>query len=227
MGVRPVILRRIDYALSMNRATASTTTPDMPDTDYPNQPGLLVIVSGPSGVGKSSITHELVRRLGAVMSVSMTTRPMGPHDIDGQDYYFVSEREFKDLVKLGQMLEYAQVYDNWYGTPAEPVEVALAEGQTVILEIDVKGARQVKSRIPDAVGIFIEPPSEDDLWTRLHERKREDEATIQKRFSRARDEMKMAHELGIYKHTVINDRLDEAIEQAVALIESELKARQN
>lgn len=188
-------------------------------------PGLLVIVSGPSGVGKSTITHELVRRLDAFMSVSMTTRPMGPHDVDGQDYDFVNEREFKDLVKLGQMLEYAQVYDNWYGTPAEPVEQALAEGHTVILEIDVKGAQQVKARMPEAVGIFIEPPSEADLLERLRTRKREDEATIQKRFSRAREEMKLAHELGIYKHTVINDELDHAIEQAVSLIEGELELK--
>lgn len=209
----------------MDRATAWTTSLDMPDFAPSNHPGLLVIVSGPSGVGKSSITHELVRRLGAYLSVSMTTRPMGPHDIDGQDYYFVNEREFKDLVKLGQMLEYAQVYDNWYGTPAEPVADALEAGQTVILEIDVKGAAQVKQRMPEAVGIFIEPPSEVDLLARLHERKREDEATIQKRFSRARDEMQMAHELGIYKHTVINDRLDEAIEEAVRLIEGELAVR--
>ncbi len=194
----------------------------MPDAHGKENHGLLVIVSGPSGVGKSSITHELVRRLKANLIVSMTTRPMGPRDIDGQQYHFVSEREFKDLVKLGQMLEYAQVYDNWYGTPAEAVEEALAEGQTVILEIDVKGAQQVKARRPEAIGIFIEPPSEADLLARLHERKREDEATIQKRYSRARGEMKLAHELGIYKYTVINDRLDEAIEEAVRLIESEL-----
>lgn len=197
----------------------------MPETDRSEQPGLVVIVSGPSGVGKSSITHELVRRLGADLIVSMTTRPMGPHDIDGQDYVFVNEREFKDLVKLGQMLEYAQVYDNLYGTPAEPVEQALARGETVILEIDVHGAEQVKQKMPDAVGIFIEPPSEDDLLVRLRERKREDEATIQKRFSRARDEMRRAHELGIYKHTVINDQLDEAIEEAVRLIEEEIDER--
>lgn len=211
--------------LSETRPPGSPTRHDMSDTQHAEHPGLLVIVSGPSGVGKSSITHELVRQLGAFLSVSMTTRPMRPQDIDGQDYRFVNEREFKDLVKLSQMLEYAQVYDNWYGTPAEPVAQALAQGHTVILEIDVKGAQQVKQRIPEAVGIFIEPPSEEDLLIRLKGRKSEDEATIQKRFSRARDEMQLAHELGIYQYTVINDRLDQAIEQAVRLIEDEVASR--
>lgn len=193
----------------------------MPDADPHPQHGLLVIVSGPSGVGKSTIVNALVERLDAVLSISMTTRPMGPSDVDGEHYMFVGEKEFKDLVKLGQMLEYAQVYDNLYGTPAEPVEAALEAGETVILEIDANGANQVKRRMPQAVGIFIEPPSEDVLLQRLRDRKREDEATIQKRFSRARDEIQYARELGIYKHTVINDDLENAIEQAVAMIEGE------
>lgn len=189
-----------------------------------NKSGLLVIVSGPSGVGKSTIVNAMVDRLDAVLSLSMTTRPMGPNDIDGEHYHFVNEREFRDLVKLGQMLEYAQVYDNLYGTPAEPVEAALAAGEVVILEIDVQGANQVKRRMPDAIGILIEPPSDDVLLQRLRSRKREDEATIQKRFSRARDEIQLAHDLGIYKYTVVNDYLEKAIDQAVALVEGELAA---
>ena len=193
----------------------------MPDDRPSEQPGLLVIVSGPSGVGKSTIVNALVDRLDAVLSISMTTRPMGPNDIDGEHYMFVNEREFRDLVKVGQMLEYAQVYDNLYGTPAEPVEEALAAGETVILEIDVQGANTVKQRLPEAVGILIEPPSDEVLLERLRARKREDETIIQKRFSRARDEIQLARDLGIYKYTVVNDRLEEAIHQAVELIESE------
>lgn len=193
----------------------------MPDSTASN-PGLLVIVSGPSGVGKSTIVNAMVDRLDAVLSLSMTTRPMGPNDIDGEHYYFVNEREFRNLVKLGQMLEYAQVYDNLYGTPAEPVEHALAAGEIVILEIDVQGANQVKQRMPEATCILIEPPSDDVLLQRLRDRKREDEDTIQKRFSRARDEIQLAHDLGIYPHTVINDRLDESIDHAVALVQAEL-----
>ena len=192
----------------------------MPESNAPKQ-GLLIIVSGPSGVGKSTIVNAMVDRLDAVLSVSMTTRPMGPKDIDGEHYVFVNEKEFRDLVKIGQMLEYAQVYDNLYGTPAEPVEEALAAGETVILEIDVQGAKQVKHRMPDAIGILIEPPSDEVLLDRLRARKREDEATIQKRFSRARDEIRLAHDLGIYQYTVVNDQLDTAIDQAVACVQQE------
>jgi len=198
----------------------------MPEPSTHPNPGLLLIISGPSGVGKSTIVNALVDRLDAVLSISMTTRPMGPGDIEGEHYMFVNEREFKDLVKLGQMLEYAQVYDNYYGTPAEPVEQALAAGETVILEIDVQGANKVKQRMPEAVGILIEPPSDEVLLERLRARKREDEATIQKRFSHARDEIQLARDLGIYKHTVVNDQLDHAIDRAVELIQAELDARQ-
>lgn len=191
----------------------------MPEANTDSSRGLLVIVSGPSGVGKSTIVNMMVDRLDAVLSLSMTTRPMGPKDINGEHYYFVNEKEFKDQVKLGQMLEYAQVYGNLYGTPAEPVEQALAAGEIVILEIDVQGANQVKKRMPEAIGILIEPPSDDVLLQRLRDRKREDEDIIQKRFSRARDEIKWAHELGIYQYTVVNDQLDHAIDQAVAAVE--------
>jgi len=192
----------------------------MPDANTTKQ-GLLVIVSGPSGVGKSTIVNAMVDRLDAVLSLSMTTRPMGPNDIDGEHYVFVNEKEFRNLVKLGQMLEYAQVYDNLYGTPAEPVEEALAAGETVILEIDVQGANQVKQRMLDAVGILIEPPSDEVLLQRLRARKREDEATIQKRFGRARDEIQLARDLGIYQYTVVNDDLDAAIDKAVAVVQRE------
>ena len=197
----------------------------MPDLKSTQQ-GLLVIVSGPSGVGKSTIVNAMVDRLDAFLSLSMTTRPMGPKDINGEHYNFVGEREFKDMVKLGQMLEYEQVYDNLYGTPAEPVFEALAEGEIVILEIEVKGANQVMQRFPDAIGILIEPPSDDALLTRLRARKREDESIIQKRFSKATEEIKLARDLGIYKHTVVNDQLDKAIDRAVEIVEQELAAKQ-
>lgn len=195
------------------------------NTDAPTAPGLLVFLSGPSGAGKTTITKAILQRLDVCFSVSLTTRPLSTEDTDGEDYLFVSEREFKDQVKLGQLLEWAQVHDNFYGTPREPVEQAIAEGEVVLLEIDVQGARQVKRNLPDAVGIFVEPPSEEELLARLRARKREDEATIQKRFQRATDEIAQAHASGIYDLTIVNRDLGEAIEQAVAFIQQELAKR--
>jgi len=194
-----------------------------PETDP--APGLLVFISGPSGAGKTTITKALRERMDVCFSVSLTTRPLSPEDTDGEDYLFVSEREFKDQVKLGQFLEWAQVHDNFYGTPREPVEQAIAAGEVVLLEIDVQGARQVKQNLPDAVGIFVEPPSEEELLARLRARKREDEATILKRFTRAKDEMELAHELRIYDLTVVNCDLETAIAQAQAFIQDRLSAR--
>lgn len=191
----------------------------------PNYPGLLVILSGPSGVGKSTITNAVCAQLDALLSVSMTTRAMTPQDTEGEHYYFVSEREFKDQVKLGQMLEYAQVFDHFYGTPREPVVEALEAGEVVLLEIDVQGAAQVKRNLPEAYAIFIEPPSEDALLQRLRDRKREDEASIQKRFSRSRHEIAEARRMGIYDHTVVNDDLDRAVGETLAVIQAQHAAR--
>lgn len=194
-------------------------SPNPTDHEDAAGPGLLVFISGPSGAGKTSITKAVRQRMAVSFSVSLTTRPLSAEDTDGEDYVFVSEREFKDQVKLDQLLEWAQVHDNFYGTPREPVEEAIAAGEVILLEIDVQGARQVKANLPDAVGIFVEPPSEEELLARLRARKREDEATIQKRFRRATAEMEQAHTLGIYDLTIVNHNLDEAIEQAVAFIE--------
>ena len=209
----------------MNTPQTAAPTMDQTSQESDADPGLLVFISGPSGAGKTTITKALRERMDVCFSVSLTTRPLSPEDTDGEDYVFVSEREFKDQVKLGQFLEWAQVHDNFYGTPREPVEAAIAAGEVVLLEIDVQGARQVKQNLPDAVGIFVEPPSEEELLGRLRGRKREDEATIQKRFNRAKAEMDMAHELGIYDLTVVNCDLETAIDEAQAFIQSSLAAR--
>lgn len=195
------------------------------DDDLPAGSGLLVFVSGPSGAGKTTITKAIRQRMDVCFSVSLTTRPLSAEDTDGEDYLFVSEREFKDQVKLGQFLEWAQVHDNFYGTPREPVEDAIAAGEVVLLEIDVQGARQIKQNLPDAVGIFVEPPSEEELLARLRARKREDEQTIQKRFQRAKAEMELAHALGIYDLTVVNCDLERAIDEAMAFIRTQLAER--
>ena len=135
--------------------------------------GLLLVISGPSGVGKTTITRALERRLGGVFSVSATTRPRAEGEVDGRDYCFRSDLEFQQLADEGAFLEQAQVYGEYrYGTPREPVERQVAEGRLVILDIDVQGARQVKQAMPDAFTLFILPPSDDELLRRLRQRRR-------------------------------------------------------
>lgn len=177
--------------------------------------GRLVIISGPSGVGKSTIASAVVQRLGAKLSVSATTRDMRPGEVDGVNYHFLAKAEFERLIVEDGLLEHAQVYDHHYGTPRAPVEAALAAGRTVVLEIDVQGAVQVKRKLPSARGVFILPPSEDELLRRLRARGREDEARIQRRFQAARAEIEAARTCGAYDFFVVNDRLEPAIEEAV------------
>ena len=180
--------------------------------------GLLVVISGPSGVGKTTITHQLVQRLGAVFSVSMTTRPKTAADTEGVDYYFVDNERFERAIADGELLEWAKVFTNYYGTPRGPVEHELHEGRDVILEIDVVGAEQIRKSMPDALAIFVNPPSEEELLRRLRARAREGEDVIQRRFSEAKREMQQARECGAYDHFIVNENLDEAINHAYQLV---------
>lgn len=191
-----------------------------------NSHGMLLIISGPSGVGKTTITHQVEKELGGVFSVSMTTRPKAAKDTEGIDYYFVTPEQFAQARDRGDLLEWAQVFENCYGTPRKPVEENLAAGRLEILEIDVEGAVQVKQNMPDAFAIFVLPPSEEALLDRLRQRKREDEATIQRRFAQAKHEIARAHESGVYNHFLVNDNLDEAIAEAVAVVQAEQQRRQ-
>lgn len=190
-----------------------------------NSGGLLLIISGPSGVGKTTITRQVVERLDAMFSVSMTTRPMTAKDTEGVDYYFVDRAAFEAKVAAGEMLEWAEVFDRCYGTPRGPVEAAIGAGKTVILEIDVEGAAQVKEKMPEAFAIFVDPPSEEELLNRLRRRAREDEATIQKRFGQARREISRARETGAYDLFIVNDELERAIEEAIEAVGDALRAR--
>lgn len=152
--------------------------------------GLLLVISGPSGVGKTTITRAVERSIpGSVFSVSATTRAKTPADVEGVDYHFVGEPEFDQMVRDNAFLEWAGVFGKRYGTPRAWVGEQLSRGRLVILEIDVEGAKQVKKAMPDAFGVFILPPSEDELLRRLHSRKREDESLIRKRFAEAQREM--------------------------------------
>ena len=177
--------------------------------------GLLLIISGPSGVGKTTITRGVERSIaGSVFSVSVTTRQRTDADVDGVDYSFLPDTEFDELIERDALLEWADVFGKRYGTPAAWVEEQLARGRLVILEIDVEGARQVKAKKPDAFAVFIDPPSEATLLERLRSRQREGEDQIQKRFAEAQREMSRARELGIYDVFIVNDDLDRAIAEA-------------
>jgi guanylate kinase len=181
--------------------------------------GMLLVISGPSGVGKTTITRAIERTIpGAVFSVSATTRPKSDADVEGVDYEFLSDRQFDRRVAAGEFLEHAVYAGNKYGTLRAPVEAQLARGRLVILEIDVQGARQVKAALPDAYALFILPPSEETLLERLRGRKREAEDVIQRRFEIAKREIAEARTCGAYDAFVINDDLDTAIREALELV---------
>jgi guanylate kinase len=185
----------------------------------PASPGLLLVICGPSGVGKTTITHEVERILGGVFSVSLTTRPQMPGDVEGRDYFFVNPDEFRRRRDRGEFLEWAEVYEGcFYGTPRKPVDEAIAAGQLMILEIDVAGAIQIKKQIPRSYAIFVLPPSEDVLLERLRHRAREDESVIQRRFAKAKSEIALARSCGIYDAFIVNEKLPEAVAQAVRLV---------
>lgn len=178
--------------------------------------GMLLIISGPSGVGKTTITRGVERSIpGSVFSVSCTTRPRTPADVEGVDYHFITREEFTQLQAQGEFLESADVFGNLYGTPRPWVAEQLARGRLVILEIDVQGAIQVKRAMPEAFAVFILPPSEEVLLKRLRDRKREDESIIQKRFAEARREIDLARSSNAYDLFIVNEDLDRAIAQAV------------
>ncbi len=181
------------------------------------------MLSGPSGVGKTSILHRVLRRLDAVFSVSCTTRAAAAGEVDGRDYRFIDEDAFQSMIDRGEFLEHAQVFGrNWYGTPRAPIDAALGAGRLVVLDIDVHGARQVRQRMPEVLGIFILPPSEAELHRRLAERGREDAAAIERRFAEARREIEAARSPRLYDAFVVNADLDAAVEEVAGIVASRL-----
>ena len=178
-----------------------------------------MVISGPSGVGKTSIVHRLISAFDGTFSISATTRPKTDQDTEGVDYIFLDEAEFQRWIDADRFLEYAQVFGrSWYGTPREPVEADLAQGKIVVLDIDVQGAIQVHETMPSSYGIFVLPPSEDELLQRLRHRGREDEATIERRFAEARHEMQTARTCTAYKEFVVNDDLEQAATRVIELV---------
>jgi guanylate kinase len=194
---------------------------DNGDLNQQPQKGRIIVITGPSGVGKSSIVTEVRRRCEVVFSVSATTRKPRPGEKDKENYYFIDEETFKSMVQADEMLESAEVFGQYYGTPAAPVLDAVDRGEVVILEIDVQGAIQVARKVPDATFILIAPPSMDVLKERLTGRKSETQQQIDKRFGEAESELRLARECGIYQHEIINDDLDSAIQRVVVAINQE------
>jgi guanylate kinase len=152
------------------------------------------------------------------LSISMTTRPKSAKEIDGLNYHFRSEAEFRDLIEAGEFLEYAEVFGNYYGTPLKPIRAALGENRTVILEIDVQGARQAKRLFPEVVLVFILPPTQQELSKRLNDRGRDDKKAAERRLDGASAEIAAAWQL--YEHMVINDDLDQAVQEVVKVIKN-------
>jgi len=186
-------------------------------TNTESKRGKVVIVSGPSGVGKSTICKQIVKRLNDVyLSISMTTRPRSETEVDGQDYWFISEEEFQEQIDKGLLLEYARVFGHYYGTPRDKVAEALEADKIVILEIDVQGAKQAQAVFPDALMIFILPPSAKTLAERIDHRGREAAEAAEKRLNGASTEIAAAWQY--YKHMVINEDLQQAVNECVQII---------
>ena len=180
-------------------------------------PGTLFTVSAPSGAGKTSLVAALLEQCqGIQVSVSHTTRPMRPGEQDGQSYHFVTQAAFEEMLNRAAFLEHARVFNHYYGTSQQWVDEKLATGTDVILEIDWQGAAQIKRLRPQAVSVFILPPSRDALLQRLTNRGQDDEATITRRMEQATSEI--SH-YGEADYIVVNDRFERALEELEALVE--------
>ncbi len=181
--------------------------------------GKLVVISGPSGAGKTSICQALLDQVdNAFWSVSATTRPMRRGDVEGKSYQFISRQEFLTRRDRGEFLESAQYIGHYYGTPRKPVEQAIAEGKIIILEIDVQGGVQIAGHMPDSVRIFVLPPSSDSLRARLQGRRSEEDDVLAKRLANADGEIAAARDSNCYPHFVVNDILEDTIEQVKSII---------
>ena len=180
--------------------------------------GILVVFSGPSGAGKGTILAEYLRRSPkAVCSVSATTRKPRPGEVDGVHYHFVTREAFEEMIRQGEVIEYTEYNGNYYGSPAGPIRRQLEEGRDVILEIEVKGAQQVRAKFPEALSIFVMPPTFEELRRRLTGRGTENEEQIRARLQTARVEVAMAPD---YDYIVVNDVVSEAADRLGYIIEA-------
>jgi len=187
--------------------------------------GLMFVLSSPSGAGKTTLSRLLIDRVpGLSMSVSATTRPMRPGEIEGRDYLFVDKDRFEQMVKHNELLEWATVFDNRYGTPRAPVEAALSAGRDVLFDIDWQGTQQLREKArADVVSVFILPPSAADLEKRLHSRAQDSGEVIRGRMSRASHEMSHWAE---YDYIVINHEIDAAFAEVQSILKAERLKRE-
>ena len=186
--------------------------------------GLMLVLSSPSGAGKSTLSRRLLASDAAVrMSISATTRPMRPGEEEGKDYFFVSPSMFQQMARTNAFLEHATVFDNHYGTPKEPVQMALAQGKDVLFDIDWQGTQQLREQAgDDLVSIFVLPPSHDELERRLRSRAQDSEDVVQARMSKASSEISHWAE---YDYVVINDDLDSTLAKIQTILEAERMKR--
>ena len=184
-----------------------------------SEKGKLLVISGPSGAGKSTVVFKAIEgREDICFSTSVTTRSPRPGEVDGREYFFVDFERFREMVENDELLEHAEYVANRYGTPRAYVEQRMAEGMNVLLDIEVQGARQVRKKMPEAVLIFIAPPSIEELERRLRGRGTDTEAAIEGRLIRARQEFQ---EADFYDYLIVNDNVEKAAEKLNAIIEAE------
>jgi len=190
----------------------------------PPDEGALFVITGSSGTGKTTLVQQALATIpGLCFSISATTRAIRDGECDGMDYHFLSKSGFEDRVREGQMLEWAEVYGNCYGTPRAPVLESLGRGQSIVLDIDVQGAQQVREAMPEAISIFVLPPSIDALEARLRGRSTDSEEIIRSRMSQARVQLERCNE---FDFLVVNDDLASAHDQFQAILVGELCRRQ-
>ncbi|NCU16226.1 guanylate kinase [Pallidibacillus pasinlerensis] len=182
--------------------------------------GLLIVLSGPSGVGKGTVRKAIFeqRDIKFEYSISVTSRKMRPGEVDGVDYFFKTREEFESMIKNDELLEYTEYVGNYYGTPVDYVQKTLNEGKDVFLEIEVEGAKQVRNKFPDGLFIFLIPPSLSELENRIKTRGTETDELIRNRMTVAKNELKM---MNLYDYVVENDKVDNAVEKIKAIVVAE------